>query len=95
MINLRESMGLGRDRTCNPWICSQTLSRLRYVAHQRAKYMCTCTYVFLLQGKEGRDEQLKKLQDHLLQYYISTNKRWIVLFPEGGFLYKRRQRSQE
>ena len=38
MIYLHESMGLGRDRTGNPWICSQTRIccqtsyRLRYVA---------------------------------------------------------------
>ena len=38
MINLHESMGLGRDRTRNPWICSQTRIccqtryRLRYEA---------------------------------------------------------------
>ena len=38
MINLRESMGPGRDRTRDPWICSQiricnqTRYRLRYAA---------------------------------------------------------------
>ena len=32
MINLHESMGPGRDRTCDPWIGSQTLYRVRYVA---------------------------------------------------------------
>ena len=38
MINLHESMGPGRDRTRDPWICSQTRIccqtryRLRYVA---------------------------------------------------------------
>ena len=38
MINLHESMGPGRDRTRDPWncsqtrICSQTRYRLRYAA---------------------------------------------------------------
>ena len=38
MINLHESKGPGWDRTCNPWICSQTYIcsqtcyRLRYAA---------------------------------------------------------------
>ena len=38
MINLHESMGPGRDRIYNPWICSQTRIccqtryRLRYAA---------------------------------------------------------------
>ena len=38
MINPHESMGPGRDRTCDPWICSQTRIccqtryRLRYAA---------------------------------------------------------------
>ena len=38
MINLHESMGPGRDPTCDPWICSQTRIccqtryRLRYAA---------------------------------------------------------------
>ena len=25
MINLHKCMGLGRDRTCDPWICSHAL----------------------------------------------------------------------
>ena len=32
MINLKESMRLGRDLTSDPWICSQTHYRLRYMA---------------------------------------------------------------
>ena len=41
MINLHESMGPGRDRTRDPWICSQTRIccqtryRLRYAARSR------------------------------------------------------------
>ncbi|XP_052252129.1 acyl-CoA:lysophosphatidylglycerol acyltransferase 1-like [Dreissena polymorpha] len=49
---------------------------------------------FIQQGKEYRDSQLDLLKRHLLDVYLPTDKRWIVLFPEGGFLYKRRPRSQ-
>ena len=38
---------------------------------------------------------LEKLKEHLEKYYDSTYKKWVVLFPEGGFLRKRRKGSQE
>ncbi|KAJ8311057.1 hypothetical protein KUTeg_011391 [Tegillarca granosa] len=50
---------------------------------------------FILQGKEHRNTQLVLLKKHLQESYLSSFKKWIVLFPEGGFLYKRRQRNQE
>ncbi|KAK3093223.1 hypothetical protein FSP39_012890 [Pinctada imbricata] len=50
---------------------------------------------FILQGKESRDKSLGELKEHLEALYDSTYKKWMVLFPEGGFLRKRRQRSQE
>ena len=34
------------------------------------------------------------LKDHLDQIYYSRERKWIVLFPEGGFLRKRRETSQ-
>ncbi|WAR19091.1 LGAT1-like protein [Mya arenaria] len=46
-------------------------------------------------GKEYRESQLDLLNNHLLQRYLTSDKRWIVLFPEGGFLYKRRISSQK
>ncbi len=49
----------------------------------------------VFQGKETRDLQLKQLRDHLKEVYIPRRKQWIMLFPEGGFLRKRRQKSQE
>lgn len=38
---------------------------------------------------------LDQLRAHLSGRYLQDDKRWIVLFPEGGFLYKRRGRSQK
>ncbi|TKS76226.1 Acyl-CoA:lysophosphatidylglycerol acyltransferase 1 [Collichthys lucidus] len=49
---------------------------------------------FIRQGKAHRDKQLIYLKDHLDKYYHSRDRKWIVLFPEGGFLRKRRETSQ-
>ncbi|CAL8315577.1 unnamed protein product [Boreogadus saida] len=49
---------------------------------------------FIKQGKTHRDKQLIYLKDHLDRYYQSRDRKWIVLFPEGGFLRKRRETSQ-
>ncbi|XP_043931009.1 acyl-CoA:lysophosphatidylglycerol acyltransferase 1 [Protopterus annectens] len=49
---------------------------------------------FIRQGKAYRDQQLVLLKDHLEKYYRSRDRKWIVLFPEGGFLRKRRETSQ-
>ena len=45
MINLHESMGPGKDRTCVPsWICSQTGYRLCYAAQSFIKWMTKCNF---------------------------------------------------
>ncbi|GBO32966.1 Acyl-CoA:lysophosphatidylglycerol acyltransferase 1, partial [Araneus ventricosus] len=44
-------------------------------------------------GKHVRDYQMKRLRDHLLKAYLGRNRKWIVLFPEGGFLSKRLETS--
>lgn len=49
---------------------------------------------FIRQGKAHRDKQLVYLKEHLDRYYHSRDRKWIVLFPEGGFLRKRRETSQ-
>ncbi|XP_078260904.1 acyl-CoA:lysophosphatidylglycerol acyltransferase 1 [Rhinoraja longicauda] len=49
---------------------------------------------FIKQGKVHRDKQLVLLRQHLEKYYRSRGRKWIVLFPEGGFLRKRRETSQ-
>ncbi|XP_034283659.1 acyl-CoA:lysophosphatidylglycerol acyltransferase 1 [Pantherophis guttatus] len=49
---------------------------------------------FIRQGKAYRDQQLVLLHEHLEKYYRSRSRKWIVLFPEGGFLRKRRETSQ-
>lgn len=50
---------------------------------------------FSLQGKATRDLQTGRLKDHLLKIYSPQDMGWIVLFPEGGFLRKRRETSKQ
>ncbi|XP_055089712.1 acyl-CoA:lysophosphatidylglycerol acyltransferase 1 isoform X2 [Symphalangus syndactylus] len=57
-----------------------------------------CTLMMCLQdkglGRAYRDQQLLLLKKHLENNYRSRDRKWIVLFPEGGFLRKRRETSQ-
>ncbi|XP_069115979.1 acyl-CoA:lysophosphatidylglycerol acyltransferase 1-like [Argopecten irradians] len=50
---------------------------------------------FIQQGKVGREEQLTLLGKHLSSIFKKSLQKWIILFPEGGFLRKRRKRSQD
>ena len=47
-----------------------------------------------LQGKEHREKSLIRLTEHLAHVYVPCERTWIVLFPEGGFLHKRREISR-
>ena len=51
MINLHESMGLGRDRTRDPWICSQThiSSQAHYQLRNMARFFYV-NYVYVMQN---------------------------------------------
>ncbi|KAG7199261.1 hypothetical protein KM043_018126 [Ampulex compressa] len=50
---------------------------------------------FIVSGRKRREESLKQLERHLKESYIPRNRKWMVLFPEGGFLCKRRETSQK
>ncbi|XP_076314164.1 acyl-CoA:lysophosphatidylglycerol acyltransferase 1-like isoform X2 [Tachypleus tridentatus] len=50
---------------------------------------------FITQGKSGREAQLENLRSHLINVYLQRDRRWIILFPEGGFLRKRLESSQK
>lgn len=50
---------------------------------------------FIKQGKEMRENQLQMLSEHLENVYKPRNRKWIVVFPEGGFLRKRKLTSQK
>ncbi|ESO87710.1 hypothetical protein LOTGIDRAFT_219893 [Lottia gigantea] len=49
---------------------------------------------FIAQGKSTRLGQLEQFKKHLIDVYLPRKKKWIVLFPEGGFLRKRLESSQ-
>jgi len=50
---------------------------------------------FISSGKEHREKSLIELTNHLAHVYIPCNRTWILLFPEGGFLHKRREVSRK
>lgn len=50
---------------------------------------------FIVSGRKKREESLKQLEKHLKESYTPLNRKWMVLFPEGGFLCKRRETSQK
>jgi len=50
---------------------------------------------FIRSGKAGRDLTLVELRDHLNTVYIPKKRQYMVLFPEGGFLRKRKAVSHE
>ncbi|XKL61848.1 hypothetical protein PGB90_001681 [Kerria lacca] len=49
---------------------------------------------FILSGRKQRDKGIKELRTHLRESYIPRKRKLMVLFPEGGFLRKRREASQ-
>lgn len=48
----------------------------------------------VLQGKDTRDRSLQELVKHICNAFIPLQRKWMILFPEGGFLRKRREASQ-
>ncbi|XP_037038435.1 acyl-CoA:lysophosphatidylglycerol acyltransferase 1-like isoform X2 [Bradysia coprophila] len=50
---------------------------------------------FISSGKNVRDLSIKKLMEHIEESFIPRMRNWMVLFPEGGFLRKRKEVSQQ
>ena len=50
---------------------------------------------FISCGKENRNKSLVELGDHLKQVFVKKNRRYLILFPEGGFLWKQRTSSHK
>lgn len=50
---------------------------------------------FIRSGKAGRELTLVELKDHLTDVFIKKQRSYLVLFPEGGFLRKRKAVSHE
>lgn len=49
---------------------------------------------FIQQGKATREKELVRLKKHLHDVFWDRDRRWVVVFPEGGFYYKRVESSQ-
>ncbi|XP_018917337.1 acyl-CoA:lysophosphatidylglycerol acyltransferase 1 isoform X2 [Bemisia tabaci] len=49
---------------------------------------------FILSGKSQRDQGILLLRKHLRESYLPLKRKLMVLFPEGGFLRKRKETSQ-
>lgn len=49
---------------------------------------------FIGSGPRQRELALVQLRSHIEKSYIPRKREWMVLFPEGGFLRKRREASQ-
>lgn len=49
---------------------------------------------FNFKGRKTRDATVERLRHHLRDTFIPLERRWMVLFPEGGFLRKRLEVSQ-
>lgn len=49
---------------------------------------------FILSGRKAREEGITQLRNHLHRSYLPRGRKLMILFPEGGFLRKRREASQ-
>jgi lysophosphatidylglycerol acyltransferase 1 len=45
---------------------------------------------FILAGKAARESSLENLRSHLERSFAKKERKYLVLFPEGGFLRKRK-----
>jgi len=50
---------------------------------------------FIRSGRAGRELTLVELKDHLNNVFLVKQRKYLVLFPEGGFLRKRKAISHE
>ena len=49
---------------------------------------------FIQEGKDHRSASLMKLKKHVQNVFANKNRKYLILFPEGGFLRKRKLASQ-
>ena len=68
-----------------------TVAILFYMTVCSIPHFCNLTEVCLhsSQGKESRVQQIALFVQHLKKYFSPLGRKWIIVFPEGGFLRKR------
>lgn len=49
---------------------------------------------FIECGRAKRDKSVEELRHALYTHYLYPGRRWLLLFPEGGFLHKRQEASR-
>lgn len=59
------------------------------------RFVIHCLFSNRTQGRNVRDLSIKKLKEHIEESFIPRMRNWMVLFPEGGFLRKRKEVSQQ
>ncbi|RUS73212.1 hypothetical protein EGW08_019034 [Elysia chlorotica] len=50
---------------------------------------------FIHNGKDIRISEMERLKKEMKSSYLEHGRKWVVIFPEGGFLRKRREASQK
>lgn len=50
---------------------------------------------FITQGKANREKTLLDLREHIVNVYLPRALRWVIIFPEGGFLSNLLEGSQK
>ncbi|KAK9886975.1 hypothetical protein WA026_019232 [Henosepilachna vigintioctopunctata] len=50
---------------------------------------------FIMSGRKLREKSLLSLSSHIHKCYLPLKRKWLILFPEGGFLRKRKATSQK
>ncbi|VDO64146.1 unnamed protein product [Heligmosomoides polygyrus] len=49
---------------------------------------------FIQQGRATREKEIIRLKQHLKDVFWDRDRRWVIVFPEGGFYHKRVESSQ-
>ena len=50
---------------------------------------------FIKQGRDTRVSEIKRFRQHMKDVFWDRDRRWVIIFPEGGFYNKRFETSQK
>jgi len=50
---------------------------------------------FIRQGRDTREGEIKRFRQHMKDVFWDRDRRWVIIFPEGGFYNKRFETSQK
>ncbi|XP_039757345.1 acyl-CoA:lysophosphatidylglycerol acyltransferase 1-like [Pararge aegeria] len=75
-------------------LITSTLETFREQRRKVGTSMSVAKQKEMFHGQAKREQSLAELKEHIHKYYIPLGRQFMVLFPEGGFLHKRREVSQ-